>query len=677
MRNGISIAVIIPALNEEKSIGRVLTAIPKWIDEIIVVDNGSTDNTPTIAAKHGARVVFEPQRGYGSACLKGIASLGEPDIVVFMDADFSDHPEEAHLLVDPIVAGIADMVIGSRVLGNREDGALTPQAIFGNWLSCKLIALLWKTRFTDLGPFRAIRFVALQRLGMCDPDYGWTVEMQIKAARQGLRCMEVPVSYRKRIGKSKISGTVRGVFGAGAKILYTIFTAYLEGFLSKKSNKDIIIIFCRYPAPGTTKTRLIPALGAQGSADYHRLLSELIVSCARDFVKLHRRTAIEIYYTGGNEALMKDWLGADLLYVEQPSGDLGSRMQSSFDRAFLKGAGHVVIFGTDVPALSVNLLEEAFKKLKSHDMVLGPSEDGGYYLIGLNRPFNGLFQGIAWGTHTVAQDTLRLARQHHLAYDLIKRLKDVDRPEDVIIHEGYPLPTADFSEPSVIRSSLKSISVIIPTLNEESNIANTLATVMGFDNVEIIVVDGGSTDRTVEIACAHDATVLSGPGGKAAQMNLGALAARGEFLVFLHADTLLPEGWVDQVHYEMQRNGAVAGAFKLHIDCDLLGLRLIETLANLRSLWLGMPYGDQAIFTKSEIFRSIGGFPNQPIMEDFELMRRLRKRGRINIAPEVVFTSARRWKDRGIWATTATNQVLIIAYLLGISPKLLVRFYGR
>ena len=153
MRNGISIAVIIPALNEEKSIGRVLTAIPKWIDEIIVVDNGSTDNTPTIAAKHGARVVFEPQRGYGSACLKGIASLGEPDIVVFMDADFSDHPEEAHLLVDPIVAGIADMVIGSRVLGNREDGALTPQAIFGNWLSCKLIALLWKTRFTDLGPF--------------------------------------------------------------------------------------------------------------------------------------------------------------------------------------------------------------------------------------------------------------------------------------------------------------------------------------------------------------------------------------------------------------------------------------------------------------------------------------------------------------------------------------------
>lgn len=451
----------------------------------------------------------------------------------------------------------------------------------------------------------------------------------------------------------------------------------MESLLSKKSNKDIIIIFCRYPEPGTTKTRLIPALGAQGAADYHRLLSELIVSCARDYVKLHRRTAIEICYTGGNEALMKDWLGADLLYVEQPLGDLGSRMQSSFDRAFLKGAGHVVIFGTDVPALSVNLLEEAFKKLESHDMVLGPSEDGGYYLIGLNRPFAGLFQGIAWGTHTVAQDTLRLARQHHLAYDLIKRLKDVDRPEDLIIHEGHPLPTADFSEPSAIRSSLKSISVIIPTLNEESNIANTLATVMGFDNVEIIVVDGGSTDRTVEIACAHDATVLSGPGGKAAQMNLGALAARGEFLVFLHADTLLPEGWVDHVYRELQRQGVVAGAFRLRIDCNRWSMRLIELLANFRSRRLGMPYGDQAIFIKADIFRAVGRFVNQPIMEDFELMRRLSKSGKVSIAPAAILTSARRWEKRGIWATTLINQVIIVAYSLGISPKLLARFYGR
>ncbi len=451
----------------------------------------------------------------------------------------------------------------------------------------------------------------------------------------------------------------------------------LESFLSKKSNKDIIIIFCRHPEPGKTKTRLIPALGPQGAADYHRFLSELTVSCARDFVKLHPRTAIEICYTGGNEAFMQDWLGADLLYVEQPLGDLGSRMQFSFDRAFLKGARHVVICGTDVPTLSVNLLEDAFKKLESHDIVLGPSEDGGYYLIGFNRPFNILFQGIAWGTHTVAQDTLRLARQHHLSCDLIKRLKDVDRPEDLIIHEGHPIPTADFSEPRPTRSSLKSISVIIPTLNEESNIADTLASVMGFDNVEIIVVDGGSTDGTIDIARDHNVKVMSGPQRRAVQMNLGSMVAGGEFIVFLHADTVMPEGWIDHVYRELQRPGVVAGAFRLRIDCSRWSMRLIEVLANFRSRRLGMPYGDQAIFIKADIFRAVGMFVNQSIMEDFELMRRLSKRGKIGIAPAAVLTSARRWEKRGICATTAINQVIIVAYLLGICPKLLARFYGR
>ncbi|MBI5248744.1 MAG: glycosyltransferase [Desulfomonile tiedjei] len=225
MRHGNRVAVIIPALNEEKAIGKVIAAIPGWVDDVIVVDNGSTDDTPTVAAQAGARVVYESRRGYGSACLTGISSLENADIVVFVDGDFSDRPEEADMLVDPIVAGQADMVIGSRVLGNREHRALTPQAIFGNWLACALMALFWKVRFTDLGPFRAISFTALQGLGMKDPDYGWTVEMQIKAVLAGLKVREVPVSYRRRIGKSKISGTIRGVVGAGTKILGTIFLA--------------------------------------------------------------------------------------------------------------------------------------------------------------------------------------------------------------------------------------------------------------------------------------------------------------------------------------------------------------------------------------------------------------------------------------------------------------------
>ena len=222
MRGDARLAVIIPALNEAAAIGRVLAAIPEWVDEVLVVDNGSTDATATVARKQGARVIWEPQRGYGAACLAGIKALTTPDIVVFLDGDYSDHPEEMDRLVDPLVRNNADLVIGSRVMGQRQPGALTPQARFGNWLACLLIRLIWQVRYSDLGPFRAIGFPALQLLNMQDRDYGWTVEMQIKAAARRLRILEVPVSYRPRVGQSKISGTLRGVLGAGTKILATI-----------------------------------------------------------------------------------------------------------------------------------------------------------------------------------------------------------------------------------------------------------------------------------------------------------------------------------------------------------------------------------------------------------------------------------------------------------------------
>jgi len=237
MRGNAKVSVIIPAFNEEKAISEVIAAIPDWVDEILVVDNGSTDKTAKKARAMGARVVSEPRRGYGSACLKGIDALENPDIVVFLDGDFSDYPDEMNRLVDPIIDGQAEMVIGSRVLGRHEKGALTPQARFGNRLSCFLIRLFWGVRYTDLGPFRAIAYPALKRLGMRDPDYGWTVEMQIKAAMKDLRSIEVPVNYRKRIGESKISGTLKGVVLAGTKILYTIFRSALDLHLSKKSRQ--------------------------------------------------------------------------------------------------------------------------------------------------------------------------------------------------------------------------------------------------------------------------------------------------------------------------------------------------------------------------------------------------------------------------------------------------------
>ena len=218
------ISVIIPVFNEQDAIEHVIGDLPReMLHEIIVVDNGSTDKTAELAKQCGARVVEEAQRGYGNACLRGIASADTPDIIAFVDGDYSDHPDEMERVLGPILDGKADLIIGSRVLGEREPGALLPQARFGNWFATALISAFFGTDFTDLGPFRAIRKETLDALDMQDRTFGWTVEMQVKAARARLRVTEVPVSYRKRIGVSKITGTLEGTIKAGWKILFTIF----------------------------------------------------------------------------------------------------------------------------------------------------------------------------------------------------------------------------------------------------------------------------------------------------------------------------------------------------------------------------------------------------------------------------------------------------------------------
>ena len=218
------ISIIIPAYNEESSIGLVLNALPsEIIHEIIVVDNGSTDETARVAIENGARVVKESKKGYGAACLKGIEELDAPDIVVFLDGDFSDFPEEIVSLIEPIEKEDKDFVIGSRMILPKSRAALLPQARYGNQLAVFLIKLFFKHTYTDLGPFRAIRYKSLMSMGMQDTNFGWTVEMQIKAIKRRLRIIEVPVNYRERVGVSKITGTVSGTFKAGIKIIYTIF----------------------------------------------------------------------------------------------------------------------------------------------------------------------------------------------------------------------------------------------------------------------------------------------------------------------------------------------------------------------------------------------------------------------------------------------------------------------
>ncbi len=219
--------VIIPAFNEEKSIARVIGDIPSLVRHVVVANNNSTDRTAEVAIASGAKVVFEPQKGYGKACLAAMDWIKkqevQPHILVFLDGDYSDYPQELVELIAPIAAGKADLVLGSRALGEREAGSMTIPQVFGNALATTLMRWMYGAKFSDLGPFRAIHWGKLIALGMVDQNFGWTIEMQIKAHQAGLNYLELPVRYRKRIGVSKVSGTVKGVIGAGYKIIFTIF----------------------------------------------------------------------------------------------------------------------------------------------------------------------------------------------------------------------------------------------------------------------------------------------------------------------------------------------------------------------------------------------------------------------------------------------------------------------
>ncbi|MFP6582035.1 MAG: TIGR04283 family arsenosugar biosynthesis glycosyltransferase [Candidatus Hydrogenedentota bacterium] len=670
MRNNARVSVIIPAINEAQSIAHVLDDIPDWVDEVIVADNGSTDDTVSIAESHGARVVHENQHGYGAACLRGIHSLSQTDIVVFLDGDYSDHPEQMDTLVDPIINNTLDIVIGSRALGKRERGALTPQARFGNILACFLMRLFWGVRYTDLGPFRAIRYSSLQNLGMADTNYGWTVEMQIKATLQQLRSGEVPVDYRKRIGRSKVSGTVRGVIGAGYKILSTLFISAIKYHLFQKkrlATRKRLIIFTRYPEPGKTKTRLIPTLGALGAADLQRAMTEHALATAQSLVDID----IEINYTGADEAEMKEWLGKSLHYREQHGDDLGDRMRYAFSATFNDSIDAAIIIGIDCPAITPTLLNTAFDALHTHALTLGPATDGGYYLIGLQRdalsPLKEfLFKNIPWGTEEVYPTTVSRLDDQNASWKRLVYLNDIDEAED--------LPEWHRHQPD---ATIPSLSVVIPVLNEANTIESTLERLGSNPDIQIILADGGSTDATRSIAESRGALVITTPRGRAIQMNIGAAHAAADTVFFLHGDTIPPDTYQQEIKATLSRLNAAAGAFHFNTSDESLPMRIIRHFTNLRARLLQLPYGDQGLFLSKTTFHAVSGYEDLPIMEDFVIVRTLKKHGQIRLAPSKTTTCARRWQRQGPWRTTLYNLLTIFAWHIGISPHWLAERYRR
>jgi len=427
-------------------------------------------------------------------------------------------------------------------------------------------------------------------------------------------------------------------------------------------------VFTRYPEAGRSKTRLIPALGAEGAADLQRMMTEHTLAGVRELTEKEGVSA-QVLFEGGSEELMQRAFGRGWNYSAQSEGDLGARMRAAFEDAFGSGAISVVLIGTDCPGLDAGLMGSAFSDLDTCDLVLGPAADGGYYLIGLKRTVPELFADIPWGTGLVLDRTLQRAEGLGLVVELLKRLEDVDRPEDLPAWEKVAGRSRETREDGMI-------SVIIPALDEEDHIAAAVAGAISADGVEAIVVDGGSSDRTADLAAESGATVVASEAGRAVQMNKGAEKAKGDILLFAHADTVLPQGYSDIVRRVLSHEGTAAGAFRLRIDGASRGMRVIERLANWRSRRLQMPYGDQGIFLAKDDFVALAGFREMQIMEDFEFIRRLRRLGRIEVADAAARTSARRWQSRGLLTTTLINQAVIAGYFAGVPLRVLARLYG-
>jgi rSAM/selenodomain-associated transferase 1 len=423
--------IVIPALNEATVIGAVVRALhacpalrDAGLDDIVVVDNGSDDATAHEAAAAGARVVTEPRRGYGRACRAGVLAT-DAQIVVLMDGDGSDVPEDVARVWSPVQAGIADLAMGSRSSGRVERGALTPQQRAGNLIGAQLLRALYGVQVTDIGPLRAIKRDSLLQMDMREMTYGWSAEMLAKAGRLGLRVLEVPVGYRRRAGgRSKVAGTVRGTLLASWRILRTI--ARYTRWQPEPALRRALVIVARAPVPGRAKTRLGKIIGFEPAAQlYDAFLDDLAA-------RFSTSGGFDLWwYIDADEDADLPPAFDSRNRLCQPEGDLSARLWHGFQYLRAQGYDQILVLGSDSPHIPARWVSQAFDHLATHDVVLGPALDGGYYTVGQRGDPADLFTGITMSTATVLAETCARITAARRSVAFLPPAFDVDEAPDL------------------------------------------------------------------------------------------------------------------------------------------------------------------------------------------------------------------------------------------------------
>ncbi len=406
--------------------------------------------------------------------------------------------------------------------------------------------------------------------------------------------------------------------------------------------KNVVILFTRYPVAGQTKTRLIPALGAEGAAQLQKSMTEFAMQQLR-LVTQRISCEIHVHFMGATQECMQTWLGDDVRYFPQGEGDIGQRMHTAFCQAFATGASKVLLMGSDCPDIRAANIVEAFTLLEANATVFIPTFDGGYCLVGLTQTQEALFTGIAWSTEAVLAQTLAKAPQAAL----LSPMGDVDYEQDIP----------------------EKISVVIPAYNEEKCISKAIHSALQGFAVEVLVADGGSTDDTRHKALELGARVFLCPEehrGRARQMNFAAKHAQGSIVLFLHADSILPEQWDVHVRRAMREDETRLGFFTFAVTGDFVGKSLLTWGTNVRAKLFHKPYGDQGFFLKKAQFFSLGAYADVPILEDVFLANAAKAQGGHVCVPLALETSGRRWQERGPLKVTLFNQAILLAASLGM-----------